>query len=128
MGAKGLIVLLLGFASVTFLMCDFIQQDIQTYAFRFLHRIHRARLHEAAALCCPHQAVLLFCQRAGSATVLSTTCGVVLLLMTVVTLFCQHLAELLCCRRSAVLLFCRQTVLPTARTASCYQQQAVFLY
>ena len=107
---------------MTFLMCDFIQQDIQTYAFRVLHRIHTARLHEGAAVCCPHQAVLAFYQTAGSATVLSTTCGVVLLLTTVVTLFCQHLAELLCCQRPAVLLVYRQKA-----AIQCCQQDALLL-
>jgi hypothetical protein len=77
LGVKGLVDLILGFASATFLMCDFIQQDIETYAFRFLHRIRTARLHEAAAICCPLQAVLPFYQTAGRVTVLSTTCGVV---------------------------------------------------
>jgi len=109
-------------------MCDFAQQDIQTYASRFVG----ARLHEAAALCCPHQAVLLFYQTAGSATVLSTTCGV-----CVVTNDSRHAvlstsggATLLSAASSACLLSTEgsDTVLPTARTASCYQQQAVFLY
>jgi hypothetical protein len=122
LGDIRLIGLLLGFASITYLMCDFIQQHTQTYAFRFLHRIHRARLHEAAALCCPHRAVLLFYQTAGSATVLSTACGVVLLLTTVITLFCQHLAELLCCQRPAVLLFYRQKA-----AIQCCQQHALLI-
>lgn len=120
LGAKKLIGLLLGFASITFLMCDFMQQETQYLRFSFLHRMHRGRLHEAAALCCPHQAVLLFYQTAGSATVLSITCGVVLLLTTVVTLFCQHLAELRCCQRPAVLLFHRQKA-----AIQCCQQHAL---
>ena len=60
--AKGLIGLLLGFASITFLMCDFMQQEAQYLCFSFLQRMHSGRLHEAAALCCPQQAVLLCCQ------------------------------------------------------------------
>jgi hypothetical protein len=111
-------------------MCDFIQQDTQTYAFRVLHRIHTARLHEAAAVCCPHQAVLLFYQTAGSVTVLSTTCGIVTKDSRHAVLSTSGGATLLSAASSASRLSTEgsDTVLPTGRTASCYQQQAVFLY